>query len=277
MKGIWAGIANKSSFDDEFEDELNKENPNFTTLETDVNNILAPYLQAHEFLSWTLATMDKTLEKDEPVYPEAGYDDIVLEEYLDGAVIIMNLDQWLSKADSEIQIDMEFFDPDVEKRRILAFKDYCKEHDLNFRRIFIKSTNEVPNSITNDGLVTFRKKMNEFIVSNKIKKQFLNIKYELKPIAPLFASFKSYQFVVGYINDACIQSQFDVYLQTAVGLEKISSSEDRLKAIGKILNFQRNEVNFYLLPSDSLRILIKDHWHTFPRINIINSNHDLEC
>ena len=237
MKGIWAGIANKGSFDDEFEEELKKENGNFTDLETDVNNILAPYLQAHEFLSWTLATMDKTVEKDEPVYPEAGYDDIVLEEYLDGAVIIMNLDQWLSQADEEKQIDMEFFDPDVEKRRILAFKDYCKEHDLNFRRIFIKSTKEVPNSITNDGLVTFRKKINEFIVSNKIKKQFLNIKYELKPIAPLFASFKSYQFVVGYINDACIQSQFDVYLQTAVGLENIGSSEDRLKAIGKILNF----------------------------------------
>ena len=245
MKGTWADIANNGTFDTKLEAELDKENESFITLETEVNDKLTLYLQAHEFLSWTIATMNISMEEDRPVYPEAGYDDIVLEEYLNGAVIIMNLDQWLNKTtDEEKRVDMTLYDPDVEKRRILAFKDYCTEHHLDFRRIFIKSTNEVPNSITNDGLITFRKKVNDDTVTNKIKKQFLNIKYELKPIAPLFASFKSYQFVVGYINDACIQSQFDLYLQNAVGLEKIGSSEDRLKAIGKI---QTKHFKFYTL------------------------------
>ena len=242
MKVKWAEIANAGKFDSELQPEIDRENNQYIDLQKKVEDKLHLYLQAQEFLSWTLATMNKTAENDHPAYPEAGYDDIVLEEYLNGAVIIMNLDQWLNKTtEKKNKIDMALYDPDVAKRQILAFKDFCNENKLDFRRIFIKSANEVPKSITNDGLITFRKKVNSDETKNKIMRQFLNIKYELKPIAPLFASFKSYQFVVNYINDACIQSQFDLYLQTAVGLEEIGTSEDRLKAIGMIRSYSEQK------------------------------------
>jgi len=58
MKGTWADIANNGTFDTKLEAELDKENESFITLETEVNDKLTLYLQAHEFLSWTIATMN---------------------------------------------------------------------------------------------------------------------------------------------------------------------------------------------------------------------------
>ena len=62
----------------------------------------------------------------------------------------MNLNKWINPEDT--------IDVDLEKRRVLAFKDYCQVNNLEYKGIFVKSTDECPKSITNDGLITFRTK-----------------------------------------------------------------------------------------------------------------------
>ena len=262
MKATWLAVANSDQFLDGLEKEIKDENDQFVKLEEEVLNFLEPYEVAKEFLSWTLTQMPNATDSD---YPEAGYDDIVLEEYLTGSVIIMNLNKWINPEDT--------IDVDLEKRRVLAFKDYCQVNNLEYKRIFVKSTDECPKSITNDGFITFRTKsqillgrcvikrnfefkMNcskpytkfeDFILRKKLvddpetnpelkkesdlKKQFLNVKNELKPIAPLFASFASYKFVMNYINDAFIQSCLHEYFRSQ---ENIGAVESRLKAISRI-------------------------------------------
>ena len=66
---------------------------------------------------------------------------------------------------------------------------------------------------------------------NELKKQFFNVKKELKPIAPLFASFESYKFVMNHINDAFILSNLHEYFQSH---DNIGSVDNRLKAIGEV-------------------------------------------
>ena len=87
MKKTWEDVADSGSFDEVLEKELNNEDSQFSDLETDVNTKLNPYKKAQEFLSWTIATIDSTSDiYQNSTYPEEGFDDIVLEEYLDGSV-----------------------------------------------------------------------------------------------------------------------------------------------------------------------------------------------
>ena len=82
MKATWLAVANSDQFLDGLEKEIKNENDQFVKLEEEVLNFLEPYEVAKEFLSWTLTQMPNATDSD---YPEAGYDDIVLEEYLTGS------------------------------------------------------------------------------------------------------------------------------------------------------------------------------------------------
>ena len=166
MKTTWADVANSNSFNDTLDTKLTKEDSKFSVLEKKIMKFLGPYDIAKEFLSWSLTQMssvddsessntdssdaDTSVSKTSVDYPESGYDDIVLEEYLNGAVIIMNLDKWINPTKP--------IDVDLEKRRLLAFKDYVKINKLAYKRIFVKSTIQCKKSITNHGLITFRTK-----------------------------------------------------------------------------------------------------------------------
>ena len=172
MKATWLEVANNDKFSIEMEEKLKSEENQLTILQEQVYAFLMPYEDAKEFLSWTLTQMTHVKEEGGR-YPEAGYDDIVLEEYLKGAVMIMNLDKWIpenpennifqsqeeerTKSSSENKTKEKRIDVDLEKRRVLAFRDYCKTNDVPFQRIIVKSTIECSHSITNDGFITFRK------------------------------------------------------------------------------------------------------------------------
>ena len=157
------------------------------------------------------------------IYQHIRILDIVLEEYLTGAVIIMNLDLWINRT---VSINNE-----IEKRKIFAFKYYCTKNNLAYRRIFVKATTDCKESITNEDPLTFRKKVIDSSENHEIRRRFLNIKQELKPIAPLFANFHSYTFVHSFLNDGFIQSSLDSYFHS---FQKIETAEQRLQAIGMI-------------------------------------------
>ena len=222
MKSTWEKIANEGTFDSSLENELNKENTKFIEIEKDVNKSLLPFQNAQEFLSWSLAQFKSTNQTESSMeYPENGYDDIVLEEYLkNGTVVIFNLDKWINSA-SEV-------DSDLEKRRILAFKEFCLINNTPFQRIFVITAQA--KSIGNDRFVTFRQKVS-YTDDIVLKNQFFNIKNQLKPIAPLFESLQSFQFIMSYINDAYIQSTLQHYYQS---FNNIDSVETRMQAIALI-------------------------------------------
>ena len=222
MKSTWEKIANEGTFDAALENELHKENKILNELEENVNQSLAPFQSAQEFLSWSLAQLKSTNQSDFSMeYPENGFDDIVLEEYLKtGSVIIFNLEKWINSA-SQV-------DSDLEKRRILAFKDFSFNNNAPFRRIFIITAQQ--KSIGSDRFVTFRQKVS-YTDDIVLKNQFLNIKNQLKPIAPLFESLQSFRFVMSYINDAFIQATLQHYYQT---FNNIGVVETRMQAIVKI-------------------------------------------
>ena len=92
VKSTWNKIANTAILSSKLDDELSRENMDFYELEEDVSRLLKPFQDAQQFLSWTNIQM-KTISNDSVTgYPYKYFDDLLLEEYLDGAVIILNLD-----------------------------------------------------------------------------------------------------------------------------------------------------------------------------------------
>lgn len=233
MKATWIKIANSGNFDETLENQLAEENKDFHDLEKDVNSILSPFEKAQEFLSWTFNQMNDIIgDEDIQDYPESEFDDIVLEEYLtSGAIIIINLNKWIGQH--------QMVDSDLEKRRILAFKDYCRRKNVIdkqfiYRRFFL--VDKQANSIANDGFVTFREKTtsddnNCDSDCLDLKRGWFNIKNDLKPIAPLFEGLNSFRFIMDHINDADIRSTLQSYYQS---FENIGVIDQRLKAIGKV-------------------------------------------
>ena len=223
MTATWKQIADSKAFNATFENELTSERNNFMELEKEIFQTLEPFETAREFYDWTNSQMKTLTNNSIPEYSESGYDDIILEEYLSGTVIIMNIDLWIHQAAS--------INTDIEKIRIFAFKDFCMTEKLPYRRIFLKTTIDCPKSLTNKDPVDFRKKIIRSAEMSDVRKKFLSIKNELKPISPLFVNFKSYQFIVSYINDAFIQTCLDSYFRNFADLDVVNH---RLEAIGKV-------------------------------------------
>ena len=83
-----------------------------------------------------------------PVGKKIFFEKILLDDPLE--------EEAIERKNTESQKENEI-DIDLEKRRVLAFRDYCETNDLPFQRIIVKSTSECAYSITNDGYITFRK------------------------------------------------------------------------------------------------------------------------
>ena len=92
MKSTWNKIANTAIMSSKLDDELSRENLDFYELEEDVSRFLEPFQNAQKFLSWTSIQMNTISNGSVTGYPYKDFDDLLLEEYLDGAVIILNLD-----------------------------------------------------------------------------------------------------------------------------------------------------------------------------------------
>ena len=107
-----------------------------------------------------------------------------------------------------------------------AFKDYCQSMNEKYRRIFVKTSKE--KSITDVGYIAFRRKSQD-----ETELKTFDLKNLLKPVAPLYESFQSYQFIMAFIEDQGIQSSLVNYLEAFDDLE---SGYERLKAIGNLKN-----------------------------------------
>ena len=92
MKSTWNKIANTATLSSKLDDELSRENMDFYALEEIVSRLLKPFQYAQQFLSWTNIQMNTISNDSVTGYPYEDFDDLLLEEYLDGAVIILNLD-----------------------------------------------------------------------------------------------------------------------------------------------------------------------------------------
>ena len=86
-------------------------------------------------------------------------------------------------------------------------------------------------SIANNGFITFRKKAQDINQSGAIARQFYDIVNVLKPIAPLFESFQSYQIIMSYVNDQDLQKSLVSYYERFGGMK---NGFGRLKALGKV-------------------------------------------
>ena len=114
MKTTWENVAKSGKFNQSLETTINSEQEILNDLEKNVNEFLEPYENAREFFSWTLTEL-ASIQNDSDLseYPTNGYDDIVLEEYLQsGAVIIMSFDRWIKKG--------SIVNSDLERRRIIV-------------------------------------------------------------------------------------------------------------------------------------------------------------
>ena len=132
MTQTWEEIANSRFYNSTLENELSRGQNDTIDLEEEVSKILKPFKTVREFYSWTFWQMDVYRNNTLQDYPYTGFDDIDLEEYLNGAAMIINIDLWINQAD-----DMNI---DIEKIKIFAFKEFCMKEELALRGIFIKTT-----------------------------------------------------------------------------------------------------------------------------------------
>ena len=94
--------------------------------------------------------------------------------------------------------------------------------------MFVITTKE--NSIVNNGFISFQKSAQHEDLTAKLAREFYDIINFLKPIAPLFESFKSYHFIMSFIDDRNLQKNLISYYDS---FDDIKNPLQRLKAIGK--------------------------------------------
>ena len=99
-----------------------------------------------------------------------------------------------------------------------------------YRRIFVKTSRE--KSITDVGHIAFRRKSQ----LQKLYLEFNDIRNLLKPVAPMYESFQSYQFIMAFIEDQALQSKLVSYFEAFDDLE---NGFERLKAIGNLKRKRR--------------------------------------